>query len=86
MLKMLAGLGLSAGLFLAASPLVGTAHANTGGGGTVLDCQQAFAANGLSLIRAFQASDKSFQARFLLSTGLEAAELNFELCLSRATT
>ena len=85
MLKMLAGLGLSAGLFLAASPLVGTAHANTGGG-TVLDCQHSFAADSLALIRAFQASDKSFQARFLLSTGLEAAELNFELCLSRATT
>lgn len=85
MLKKLAGLGVCAGLLMGASPLVGVAHANGGGGSNVLQCQQDFAAQGLALIRAFQSSDKGFQARFLLSTGIEAAELVFENCISRAT-
>ena len=86
MLKKLAGLGVCAGLLMGASPLVGVAHANGGGGGgNVLQCEQNFAASGLALIRAFQASDKGFQARFLLSTGIEAAELIYENCISGAT-
>jgi hypothetical protein len=79
-------LGVCAGLLLGASPFVGTAHANGGGGPTVLGCEQSFASEGLALIRAFQASDKGFHARFLLAVGLEAAELNFETCVRRATT
>ena len=85
MLKKFAELGVFVGLLMGASPLVGTAHANGGGGPTVLECQQTFASQGLALIRAFQASDKTVQARFLLSTGIEAAELAFEVCVYSAT-